>query len=73
MVCERISGCALFKQFTLKSSLKVWSTYYCEGEPSRCERYKLVLAKAPVPANLLPNGKMLGVPLDQLEAKHLGT
>jgi hypothetical protein len=71
MVCERITSCALFKQFTMKSSLTVWKTFYCEGDPSRCERFRLVLAKQPVPANLLPNGKLLPVPLEQLEPHHL--
>ena len=71
MACERITTCPLFKQFMMKSSLEVWKTYYCEGDPARCERYKLVLAKMPVPMNLLPNGKLLPVPIDQLEPHHL--
>ncbi len=68
--CVRVSTCPLFAQFRMKSSLRFWQTYYCEGDFNHCERYKMVLAKRPVPQNLLPNGKLLDVPLDQLEAGH---
>lgn len=68
--CDRVRTCPLFPQFRMKASLTVWQTYYCEGDFGRCERYKLVLAKKPVPLNLLPNGKLLDVPLEQLEPGH---
>jgi hypothetical protein len=69
--CLRVSTCPLFAQFKMKSSLTIWKTFYCEGDFNRCERYRLVLSKVPVPANLLPNGKLLDVPLEQLEPAHL--
>lgn len=70
--CERVASCPLFAQFMVKSSLAVWKTYYCEGTFSRCERWKMAQAGKAIPANLLPNGRMLEVPLEALEAKHLG-
>ncbi len=69
--CPRVSTCPLFKQFSLKSSLKVWQQYYCEGDFGRCERWKLVSSNQPVPLDLLPNGKHLNVPIEQLEARHM--
>ena len=69
--CERIESCPLFKAFSLKSTLKVWQGCYCEQSFDRCERWRLVQAGKPVPGNLLPNGRMLDVPLDQLEPKHM--
>ncbi len=71
MSCPRVTTCPLFKQFSLKSSLKVWQSFYCEGDYGRCERWKLVAANQPVPVNLLPNGRSLEVPLEHLEAHHL--
>jgi hypothetical protein len=71
--CDRISTCALFKQFSIKASLIVWTTRYCENDFGRCERLKLANAGLPVPVNLLPNGKMLGVPLEQATPKDAGT
>ena len=66
--CPRVQGCPLFKQFSMKSSLKVWQAYYCEGDWGRCERWKRVAQGEAVPASLLPNGKMLDVPMEHLEA-----
>lgn len=70
-VCARIDTCPLFKAFKMKSALNVWQSYYCEGDFNRCERWKLVASGKAVPLNLLPNGRMLEVPLDQLAAEHM--
>lgn len=69
--CPRISSCPLFEQFSMKSSLKVWQAYYCEGAFDRCARWKLVQANAPVPPNLLPNGRVLDVPLEHIGPQHM--
>jgi hypothetical protein len=69
--CPRIASCPLFQQFAMKSSLKVWQTYYCEGDFGRCERWRLAAVEKPVPVNLLPNGRKLDVPLERLEAEHM--
>lgn len=69
--CERVATCSLFAQFAMRSSLDVWKTYYCEGDFARCERWKLVKAGRPVPLNLLPNGRMLEVPIEQIGPHHL--
>ena len=69
--CARIATCPLFKQFSIKSSLKVWQSYFCEGDFDRCERWKRVAAGQPVPPQLLPNGRMLDVPVEQLQAEHM--
>jgi hypothetical protein len=69
--CPRVGACPLFAQFRMKSSLAVWQSYYCEGDFERCERFKLVRQARPVPLELLPNGRMLDVPLAQLEPRHL--
>jgi len=69
--CPRVPTCPLFAQFKVKSSLKVWQSFFCEGTFDRCERYKLAARSLPVALNLLPNGRLLDVPLDRLEARHL--
>ena len=66
--CERISTCPLFKQFSIKAALVVWTTRYCESDFGRCERLKLAQAGKPVPLNLLPNGKMLYRSLEEAES-----
>jgi hypothetical protein len=66
MACARVGTCPLFKAFAMKSSLNVWKTYYCEGTFERCERWKLVADGKPVPQALLPNGRMLEGPIEQL-------
>ncbi len=58
-VCPRYRGCALFTQFTMPSSVRVWQATYCEADHRRCERFKLVLEARPVPPDLLPNGRKL--------------
>ncbi len=70
--CARMSGCPLFKQFSLKASLVVWTGRYCEGDFARCARLQLATAGKPVPLNLLPNGRMLEVPLEAAELKDTG-
>ena len=69
--CERIKTCPMFAQFRLKASLQVWKSYYCEGHFTRCERWKIVQAGGALPERLLPNGRILEVSLDDLEAGHL--
>jgi hypothetical protein len=71
MACTRVEKCPLFAQFRMKSSLKVWQTYYCEGDFDRCERFKRASRGETVPPNLLPNGRELTVPLHELEPHHL--
>lgn len=68
--CPRVATCPLFAQFKVKSSLKVWQSFFCEGTYDRCERYKLAIQGKPVALHLLPNGRLLEVPLEQLEPGH---
>ena len=70
--CTRIGGCPLFAQFSIKASLVVWTTHYCEGDFARCARLKLATEGKLVPPNLLPNGKMLGVSLEKATPKDAG-
>jgi len=59
--CSHVSSCELFPKFGLRGSLKVWNTFYCEGQFERCERYQRALRGEPVSPNLLPNGKELNL------------
>ncbi len=70
--CSRMKTCPLFRAFSIKSSMKVWQTYYCQNEFERCERWRLAHSGKPVPANLLPNGRTLSVPSDPFDAKSTG-
>ena len=71
--CSRMGGCPLFKQFSIKASLAVWTARYCESDFARCARLQLATEGKPIPLNLLPNGRMLGVPLEHAELADTGT
>lgn len=59
--CSHTGTCELYAQFSLKASLRVWTLRYCEGDQAACHRWRCFTAGKPVPANLLPNGKLLKV------------
>jgi hypothetical protein len=71
MSCSRVPTCPLFRAFSMKSSLRVWQAYYCDGDYERCERWRIFSAGKAVAPNLLPNGRTLEVPVEQLEPRHL--
>jgi len=57
--CAHITSCELFPKFGMRGSLKVWTSFYCEGNFENCDRYKRSLRGEPVPPHLLPNGREL--------------
>lgn len=57
--CSHLGSCELFPKFALQGSLKVWQTYYCEGDYERCARFQLAKIGGHPAPNLLPNGKEL--------------
>lgn len=59
MSCSHAATCPLFPLFTLKASLSVWQTHYCDGQFENCERLRLAKSGQRVPPNLLPNGRSL--------------
>ena len=61
----------MFAALSLKASLGTWRALYCETAPRHCARLKAFLAGAPCPDNLLPNGRLLKIPLRELEPKDL--
>lgn len=61
MACSHTSTCPLFPLIEVNSALKVWKTFFCEGNYANCARYKLSGEGQSVPANLLPNGKSLAL------------
>jgi hypothetical protein len=62
VTCPNLTACPLYPLFTLKSTLGVWQTRYCNDAFATCERYRLAQAGTRVPPNLLPNGKTLNLP-----------
>jgi len=69
--CSYIATCPMFAALSLKASLTVWRTMYCESSPQRCQRLIAFHAGAPCPDNLLPNGKLIKGPLTGIEPQHL--
>jgi hypothetical protein len=61
--CSHRGSCELFPKFALRGALKVWTTFYCDGNHQACERFKRSQRNEPVPPNLLPNGKELDLDL----------
>lgn len=62
MACSHTKNCELFAQFALNPALKIWQTHFCEADFTQCARFKLSKQGAPVPLNLLPNGKKVEAP-----------
>jgi hypothetical protein len=65
MACPHAENCALYPQFALDSLLKYWKTSYCTAEHTRCARYQLSKEGKPVPALLLPSGRMMNKGLEK--------
>lgn len=61
--CSHLSSCELFPKFALQGSLKVWQTFFCEGDYERCARFQLAKNGGHPAPNLLPNGKELDLAL----------
>ena len=59
MACPHYASCPMFAQFKLKSTLRVWTLSFCEGNYEGCARYQRSQAGQPVPPTLLPNGTLL--------------
>ncbi len=62
MACSHSNDCNLYQQFVTKGSLKIWKILYCEDDKKTqdCARHKLSVESKPIPANLLPDGTLLG-------------
>jgi hypothetical protein len=61
MTCARVTKCPLFPLFSMRASLLTWRASYCDADFARCERLRRSEAGLSVPANLLPNGKLLAM------------
>lgn len=59
MACTHKDSCALFPVISLNSALQIWQTFYCDGKHETCQRFQRSAQGQKVPANLLPNGKLL--------------
>ena len=57
MACPHAKRCTLHDQLGTRSALTVWQTLFCESGFDRCVRYRLTLAGAFVPPDLLPDGR----------------
>ena len=60
----------MFPIISLSSALKIWQTFYCDGQHETCVRYQRSLKGVKVAPNLLPNGKALDL---VVETKPVGT
>ncbi len=49
----------MYRLLKLSGTLATWKINYCNGDYSRCERYRLAAEGRPVPINLMPNGALL--------------
>ena len=56
--CALMGTCELSRRFR-PDARNVWKTFYCAANFARCARYQRSAAGEAVPANLLPNGKVL--------------
>ena len=65
MSCTHTNSCPLHPR--LNASLAGWKTAYCDTEQAwlDCARYQASLSGKPVPLALLPNGKTLGIMIDE--------
>lgn len=68
MACSHKDSCAMFPIISLSSALKIWQTFYCDGQHETCLRYQRSLKGEKVPPNLLPNGKALDLVVENKPA-----
>lgn len=61
MACSRKDSCELFPLIEINGALKIWQSFYCNGNFQTCVRYQLGLEGKSIPASLLPNGKNLDI------------
>jgi hypothetical protein len=66
MPCPSRSTCPVLRELCSAFELKDWQQAYCDADCERCERRKLTRAGAPVPDDLLPDGRIL-VTIGELE------
>jgi hypothetical protein len=57
MACPHTKRCTLHDQLGTRSALSVWQTLFCDSGFDRCARYRLVAVRAPVPDDMLPDGR----------------
>ena len=71
MSCTHTNSCPLHPR--LNASLAGWKTAYCDTEQAwlDCARYQASLTGQPVPLALLPNGKTLGILIDQAKREEV--
>ena len=69
MACTHKDSCAMFPVISLSSALKIWQTFYCDGQHETCVRYQRSLKGEKVAPNLLPNGKELDLVVENKVAK----
>jgi len=73
MACTHKDSCALFPVISLSSALKIWQTFYCDGQHETCVRFQRSLKGEKVAPNLLPNGKELDLIVAETAAKPAST
>lgn len=59
MTCPYQPECGLHRSIGMTAALRVWQSFYCDGNCGRCERYKLAVSGRAIPERLLPNGRLL--------------
>jgi hypothetical protein len=69
MPCTHKDSCAMFPVISLSSALKIWQTFYCDGQHETCVRFQRALKGEKVPPNLLPNGKELDLVVEPKTAR----
>jgi hypothetical protein len=57
--CTHLATCPMFNMFESEISGRVFKTLYCHGNWQTCHRYQRSESGQSVPANMLPNGKVL--------------
>lgn len=58
--CPQAKDCALYARFSTQGFLRIWQITFCEADFARCERFQRSSQGLPVPADMLPNGTILG-------------
>jgi hypothetical protein len=64
-LCKRTDVCPLFTVPAMSRALPLWRGRYCDENPDLCQRLRLLESGTRPPTNMLPNGKLMDIRIEE--------